>query len=59
MTGTASDNKKIYNVAVLLYNGADILDYSVPLEVFANTTYNSDLQNPEPAFKPVTIARCV
>ena len=55
----AASDKKVYNVAVLLFSGADILDYSLPLEVFANTSYNNDIENPELAFKPVTVARCV
>ena len=55
----AASDKQVYNVAVLLFSGADILDYSLPLEVFANTTYNNDIENPEAAFIPVTVARCV
>ena len=53
-------DKRVYTVAVLLYNSADILDFSGPLEIFANTTYNHDIvENPQKVFKPVTIARYV
>ena len=55
----AVSDKTVYNVAVLLFSGADILDYSLPLEVFANTSYSNDIENPEPVFKPVTVARYV
>lgn len=52
-------NRKVYTVAVLLFDSADILDFSGPLEIFANTTFNNDIENPQNVFKPVTLARYV
>ena len=53
----AVSNKKVYNVAVLLFKAADILDFAGPLEILSHTLYNTDIENPEPVFKPTTIAR--
>ena len=55
----AASQKKVYNVAVLLFTGADILDFAGPLEILFHTMYNTDISNPEPVFKPTTIARYV
>ena len=55
----ATSNMKVHKVGVLLYTGADILDFSGPLEILSNAQYNTDIENPEPVFKPVTIARYV
>lgn len=52
-------NKKVYNVAVLLYTGTDILDFAGPIEMLSHTLYNTDIENPEPVFKPTLIARYV
>lgn len=53
----AASQKKTHNVAVLLFTGADILDFTGPLEILSHTKYNTDIENPEPVFKPTTIAR--
>lgn len=55
----ATSNNKVHKVGVLLYTGADILDFSGPLEILANAQYNTDIENPELVFKPITIARYV
>ncbi|KAG7004419.1 hypothetical protein G7Y79_00025g057050 [Physcia stellaris] len=55
----AASNKKVYNVAVLLYTGTDILDFAGPIEMLSHTLYNTDIEHPEPVFKPTLIARCV
>ena len=43
--------KKVYQVAALVFNGADILDICGPLCFLSDTGYNDDLNDPEPAFK--------
>ena len=52
----ASD-KKVYNVAVLVFDGTDILDFAGPLEILTHTMYNLDLENPEKVFKATVVAR--
>ena len=47
----ADPPKKVYQVAALVFNGADILDICGPLCFLSDTIYNDDLNNPEPAFK--------
>ena len=47
----ASSSKKVFQVAVIVYNSADILDYGSPVEILSHVNYNTDLANPEPAFK--------
>lgn len=47
----ADSPKKVFQVAALVFNGADILDICGPLCFLSDTLYNSDLNNPEPAFK--------
>lgn len=59
MSAMSSHSKRVYNVAVLLYTGADITDFAGPLEFLAHTLYNTDLEHPEPVFKPTLIARYV
>ena len=47
----AESPKKVYQVAALVFDGADILDICGPLCFLSDTLYNSDINNPEPAFK--------
>jgi len=49
--------KKTYNVAILLFPGADILDFSCPLEIFSCTTYNKRPSPPSFPFNLTLIAR--
>lgn len=53
----ASSDKKVHRVAVLVFNGTDILDFAGPLEMLSHTLYNTDLDHPEPVFKPTVVAR--
>ena len=58
MAAAASDNnKKVYKVAVLVFNGTDILDFAGPLEMLSHVMYNNDIEHPEPVFKSTVIAR--
>ena len=58
-TTTATTTKKgTYRVGVLLFEGADILDYAGPIETLGNADYNSDFtNNPNPVMSIETIAR--
>ena len=53
----AASDKKVYSIAVLAFNGNDILDFAGPLEMLSNTMYNTDIENPERVFKTTVIAR--
>ncbi|KAL5693607.1 hypothetical protein EMGR_004612 [Emarellia grisea] len=49
--------KKYYKVAVLLFEGVDILDFTAPMEVFTHTSHNRNPDNPDRVFQINTIAR--
>lgn len=49
-------NRKVYQVAVVLYNGADILDFAGPIEMLTHIYYNDDPLAPDPAFTTHIIA---
>ena len=51
-----STSKPEYQVAVLLFNGADILDFAGPMEMLSHFSYNHNPDNPERAFKMHLIA---
>ncbi|KAJ6084617.1 ThiJ/PfpI family protein [Penicillium sp. IBT 16267x] len=51
-----SPNKK-YKVAVLIYGGADILDFTGPMQVMSHVTYNHKADDPDPVFEVKTIAK--
>lgn len=48
--------QKVHQVAVILFNRADILDFAGPVEILTNTIYNEDILNPDNAFKIHMIA---
>ena len=54
----ALEPKKIYQVAVIVFNGADLLDYAGPVGLLSNVnyTYKTELAETEPAFKVHLIA---
>ncbi|KAF4268719.1 hypothetical protein LV155_005513 [Aspergillus fumigatus] len=49
--------KKYYKVAVLLFEGVDILDFTAPMEVFTHTSHNRNPDSPDRVFQINTIAR--
>jgi putative intracellular protease/amidase len=49
--------KPTYRVAVLLFPGADVLDYAGPIEMLSSATHNKDFNAPEPVFDIQTVAR--
>lgn len=51
-----STSKSVYEVAVLLFEGADILDFAGPMEMLSHFSYNNDIDDPERAFKMHTVA---
>lgn len=53
----ASTHKKTHQVAVLVFDGGDILDFAGPVEMLSHVTYNQDRQNPEPGFKLHIVAK--
>ena len=53
---SSTNPPKVHQVAVLLYNGNDILDFSGPTEVLANAASNTDIFNPTKAFSVHLIA---
>ena len=52
-----SSTKKVYQVAVVVFDGGDILDFAGPVEMLSHITYNQDRQNPEHGFKIHIVAR--
>ena len=52
----SSQSKKIYQVAVLLFPGVDLLDFAAPIEMLSSITYDDDSTTQEPAFKIHPIA---
>ncbi len=50
-------DKKVYQVAILIHPHAEILDFTGPMEIFSQTTYNNDTINPEQAFNVNLISR--
>ena len=53
----AASDKRVYRVAILAFNGTDILDFAGPLEMLSGTIYNTDIEHPEPVFKATVVAR--
>lgn len=55
--------KNVYQVAAIVFNGADLLDYAAPVGLLSNVNYSykTDLAGIEPAFKVhiITEARTV
>ena len=54
---TTNTSKKVYNIAILLYSGADILDVTGPIELLSHVTYNNSMVEPVNAFKLQLVAR--
>ena len=46
-----------FKTAVLIFPGADILDYAGPLEILSSSLYGNDRNNPKPVFDVHTVAR--
>lgn len=46
-----------YNVAVLVFDGVDILDFAGPIEVFSHVSLNKNPDRPERIYKCLTIGR--
>ena len=42
--------RKVYQVAVVVFNGADVLDFAGPVEMLTHVSYNHNPQHPELAF---------
>ncbi|EAW14837.1 isonitrile hydratase-like protein xanA [Aspergillus clavatus NRRL 1] len=58
MSSTASTPpKKYYKVAVLLFDGVDILDFAAPMEILTHTSHNRNPDNPDRVFSIKTVAR--
>ena len=51
-----SQSKPEYQVAVLVFNGVDVLDFTGPVEMLSHFSYNSNPDAPERAFKMHLIA---
>jgi transcriptional regulator GlxA family with amidase domain len=49
--------KQYYKVGVLLFQGADILDFAGPMEVLSHVSHNRNPDNPDRMFDIKTIAR--
>lgn len=54
---SATVEKHYYNVGVLLFQGADILDFAGPMEVFSHVSHNRNPDDPDRMFTIQTIAR--
>jgi len=52
----ATSTKKVHQVAVVLYNGVDILDFAGPVEMLTSVSHVPDPRHPEPAFSIHVIA---
>ncbi|KAJ5837066.1 hypothetical protein N7447_003092 [Penicillium robsamsonii] len=48
--------QKYYKVAVLLFPGADILDFAGPIEVLSHVSHNQNPENPNRMFEIKTVA---
>ena len=46
-----STSKPVYQVAVLMFNGVDILDFAGPVEMLSHISYNRNPDAPEHVFK--------
>ena len=57
MAITTTTSKPIYRAAVLVFPGADILDYAGPAEILSHAIYNRNPEHPESIFSVETIAR--
>ncbi|KAJ5114001.1 ThiJ/PfpI family protein [Penicillium angulare] len=53
----ASDQNQYYKVAVLVYEAADLLDFTGPMEVLSHALHNHNPDDPDPMFTIETIAR--
>lgn len=49
--------KRYYKVAVLLFDGVDILDFTGPVEILSHVSHNKNPDNPDRMFEITTIAR--
>ncbi|CAI7601169.1 unnamed protein product [Penicillium glandicola] len=52
----SSESPKYYKVGVLLFPGADILDFAGPIEVLSMVSHNQNPDSPDRMFKIITIA---
>ncbi|KAH8807445.1 ThiJ/PfpI family protein [Xylogone sp. PMI_703] len=52
-----SVSTKRYTVGVLVFNGADILDFAGPIEIFSHVSTNKNPDNPDRMYKCLTIGR--
>lgn len=50
-------SQKYYKVGVLLFDGADILDFAGPIETLSHVSHNRNPDAPDRMFKVVTISR--
>ncbi|KAJ5621005.1 hypothetical protein N7510_004989 [Penicillium lagena] len=50
-------SKQYYNVGVIVFDGADILDFAGPMEILSHISHNRSSDNPDRMFKIQTIAR--
>ncbi|PMD42160.1 hypothetical protein L207DRAFT_622069, partial [Hyaloscypha variabilis F] len=48
---------KRYNIAVLVFDGVDVLDFTGPIEIFSHVTLNKNPHNPDRVYKITTISR--
>ena len=48
---------KRYNVAVLVFNGVDVLDFAGPIEIFPHASLNKNPDNPDRIYKCLTVGR--
>ncbi|KAF4630993.1 hypothetical protein G7Y89_g7148 [Cudoniella acicularis] len=48
---------KHYNVAVLVFHGVDILDFTGPIEIFSHVSNNKNPDNPDRIYKITTIGK--
>jgi len=49
--------QKRYSVAVLLFNGVDVLDFAGPIEVFSHVSVNKNPDNPDRVYKITTVGK--
>jgi transcriptional regulator GlxA family with amidase domain len=52
----SSESYKYYKVGVLLFPGADILDFAGPIEVLSHVSHNQNPENPDRMFDIKTVA---
>jgi transcriptional regulator GlxA family with amidase domain len=53
----SSGGEALCRVAVLLFPGADILDFAGPLEIFSHASHNKNPDAPQPIFSAATAGR--